>query len=141
MHVYVQHAQYVTIFSTGSIFRPVLNFTKLHALTQATRSCALLLAPILYHTPPYSTILCHIPPYSIILHHTLSYTTILHYTPPYSAMHYHTPLYSTIPHHTPPYTQPLPHEVEAGGKYPFNQRLLTLSSPQEGPTSRRGCVK
>jgi len=32
----------VTIYSTGSTFRPVPNFTELHTLIQVTRSCALL---------------------------------------------------------------------------------------------------
>ena len=36
----------VTIFSTGSKFQPVSNFTELHALTQATRSYALLTLPM-----------------------------------------------------------------------------------------------
>ena len=36
-------ARHVTIFSTGSKFRPVSNFTKLHALTLAARSYVLLL--------------------------------------------------------------------------------------------------
>ena len=35
-------AVHVTIFSTGGKFRPVLNFTELHALTQAAYSYALL---------------------------------------------------------------------------------------------------
>ena len=39
----------VTIFSTGAKFRPVSNFTKLHASTLAARSYALLLL-LLHHT-------------------------------------------------------------------------------------------
>ena len=38
-------AAYVTIFSTGNKFELVLNFTELHALTQATvlmRSCLIM---------------------------------------------------------------------------------------------------
>ena len=35
----------VTIFSTGGKFRPVSNFTELHALTQASHSYALLDKP------------------------------------------------------------------------------------------------
>ena len=41
-YVYAACAVHVTIFSTGSKFRPVSNFTELHALTLATRSYALL---------------------------------------------------------------------------------------------------
>ena len=33
-----QHAQYVTIFSTGGKFQPVSNFTELHALTLVAHS-------------------------------------------------------------------------------------------------------
>ena len=39
----VQHAQYVTIFSTGGKFQLVPNFTGLHALTLAARSYAFLM--------------------------------------------------------------------------------------------------
>ena len=43
----------VTIFSTGSEFRPVSNFTKLHTLTLAARSYALL--PDAKDPPPLTT--------------------------------------------------------------------------------------
>ena len=41
-YVYATGQIRVTIFSTGGKFRPVSNFTELHALTQAARSYALL---------------------------------------------------------------------------------------------------
>ena len=45
-YVYAACAVRVTIFSTGGTFRPVSNFTELHALTLAARFlCALALNP------------------------------------------------------------------------------------------------
>ena len=41
-YIYTACAVRVTIFSTGSKFRPVSNFTELHAFTLAARSYALL---------------------------------------------------------------------------------------------------
>ena len=41
-YVYAACAACVTIFKTGSKFRPVSNFTELHALTVAARSYVLL---------------------------------------------------------------------------------------------------
>ena len=56
-YVYTAYTVYVTIFSTGGKFRPVSNFTELHALTPAAHSYALLLCGTgcwQSHLPPVS---------------------------------------------------------------------------------------
>ena len=45
-NVYAAYTGHATIFSTGSKFWPVSNFTELHALTLATHSYALLLGAL-----------------------------------------------------------------------------------------------
>ena len=45
-NVYAAYTGHATIFSTGSKFRPVSNFTELHALTLAAHSYVLLLGAL-----------------------------------------------------------------------------------------------
>ena len=60
VHTCMQHVQYNVCFSTGGKFRPVSNFTELHALTLAAHSYALL--PI-YKTVSAHLLLTYLPTY------------------------------------------------------------------------------